>query len=148
MDDRKLLNLFEESELLFEMATVYRNIEDNICITVNPDPNRIGEPYFKLYNHKSYNQASKAIRISFLEPKYIIHNNNRDMRDWFLNNKEKKSLMKYLNLVSDMFNEDLNRKLSVWEKAIYLYNYENGFDKEDDNYLKLDTPIPNYLELK
>lgn len=148
MDDRKLLNLFEKPELLFEMTTVYITIEDNICITVNPDPNRVGEPYFKLYNHKSYNQASKTIRTSFLDPKCIIHTNNHDMEDWFLNNKEKKSLIKYLISISDMFNEDLNRKLSVCEKAIYLYNYKSGFNEGDDNYLRLDTPIPNYLELK
>lgn len=39
---------------LFEMATVLRDTENNICITVNPDSGRIGYPYFKFFNNSDY----------------------------------------------------------------------------------------------
>ena len=38
-------------ELMYEMASVRRDgRNDFILMAINPDSNRVGEPYFKVYN--------------------------------------------------------------------------------------------------
>lgn len=104
---------FIRKDTLQEMATVYRNTEYNICITVNPDPNHIGNPYFKIYNSTSYTSADKGIRISFLKPSYIMHADTK--ASWKLNKKEKQLLISFLLDKSNFYDEQLGRKLTVWE---------------------------------
>lgn len=54
-----------ENELLFEMATVHRDMNENISIAVNPDSKKIGDPYFKFYDSTDYTKAKRVIRIFF-----------------------------------------------------------------------------------
>lgn len=132
---------------IMEMATVYRSDDDNFFIAVNPDGKHIGDAYFKFYNHKSYLSATKVIRISFLEPKYIFHTNEDGKEDWILGRREKEKLMKYLPMESNLYCKELERYYTVWEKAIYLYNYEFGYSEKDKEYLPLNIKIPNYNNL-
>lgn len=41
----------EASYELDAMATIYRDVKGRFSIAVNPDPNRQGDEYFKLYNN-------------------------------------------------------------------------------------------------
>ena len=55
--------------------------------------------------------------------------------------------MKYLPMESNLYCKELERYYTVWEKAIYLYNYEFGYSEKDKEYLPLNIKIPNYNKL-
>lgn len=55
-------------ENLPEFATVYRAEPEHFCFVINPD--RIGRNYFKLYNHRFLEEATKMARICFFDASY------------------------------------------------------------------------------
>lgn len=137
-------------EMLLEFATVCTNTEEKMKIIVSYDENRVGEPYFKVFNSSSYTKATKIARISFLEPKYIVHNMNYGMENWILNSKEKQNLITMLTTEVD--------GISNWKFAILQYNLENNIQRDEQlklsnediikrNGLPLNTPIPDYSKL-
>ena len=147
------------SEYLAEMATVHRDLENNITVCVNPDRQRRGERYFKFYNASHYEAANKVIRISFDLPQYIYHTNTDGKEDWILNGKEKKELIEILLSQSKKYSG-----YSVWDAAKFDWNnealdemlnsneyiagkYDEKF-KDNLNYIPSTLNCPNYLELK
>ena len=61
-------------ELMYEMASVRRDgRNDFILMAINPDSNRVGEPYFKVYNAGNWRKATKVARLFFFESKLIVH---------------------------------------------------------------------------
>lgn len=150
----------EAGEVLTEFATVARASDLNICAAVNPDNKRnlYGMEYFKVYNHCDPTKASKIARIKFRSPDYVIHRNNKNMKNWILNSKEIKNLMILLNSPCKK-----HPKFSVWQGLILDFNYETGLDYENTKanrenveknekikklqypkYLPIDLKIPNY----
>ena len=135
------------------MANVYRDPKSRFCIEVNPDKQRLGNEYFKLYNARQWKKATKIARISFRKAKYIKHSDIFD--DWVLANKEKKYLVEALQKQASMPYENYTN----WQKAIILHNNEKGLPMEQTlenkladlkypKYLPIDLPMPNYLELE
>lgn len=135
------------------MANVYRDPQSRFCIEVNPDKQRVGNEYFKLYNAKQWKKATKIARIAFRQAKTIKHKDIFD--DWILTNKEKKYLVDALQKHASMPYENYTN----WQKAIILHNNEKGLSMEETlenkvndlkypKYLPIDLPMPNYLELK
>lgn len=55
-------------ENLPEFTTVYRAEPEHFCFVINPD--RIGRNYFKLYNHRFPEEATKMARICFFDASY------------------------------------------------------------------------------
>ena len=53
--------------------------------------------YFKFFNHKSFNSATKVARITFLNPSYIHHKDPYGKQEWELNNEERKDLNEILH---------------------------------------------------
>lgn len=145
-------------ENINEMSTIVLDKKNLMLIQVNPDRGRQGLEYFKIYNSFSESKADKIARISFKEPKYVIHHNNHGKNLWTLNTKEKKSLMLLLQKKSDMLDTEGNI-LTNWEKSIVQFNLEKGLPKEDTEenfvsnqkfpkYLPIDLPMPDYEKLQ
>ena len=112
-----MLRLFIKQPLE-EMATVYSDANYGILVTVNPDPNRVGDPYFKFFNSVSYKSATKAVRIYFKKLGYTYH--RRDGKKlWKMNAKELNILMTILKTKSAV-----DPKYSVWDMAKFYWNNE------------------------
>ena len=151
-------------EPICDMARVCTDMQNNRVIYTDKDKHRIGNPYFKYYNNKSYDSADKMTRISFLRPEYIPPHRTPDGKraDWVLNNAEKKTLIEMLKSDSkEMFYPE-NRYFTNWELAIIRFNNENGFMSteetvayirdENDNEpivdkLPFNLPMPDYMLL-
>ena len=162
---------YEVHEPVYAMANVFISRELGMTIQVNPDLSHVGLPYFKVYNHYSQQKATKIARISMEYPRYILHRGRDGKEDWFLNNKEKKILMKVLQNPSKFMVVGYKR-ITVWQAIILFYNSEKlnvepslsmectQENREDfirtysedypflDTVLPIDLPMPNYLLLK
>lgn len=128
-------------EILTEFATIYRERNFNMCIAVNPDRKRNlkGMEYFKLYNSTDPTRATKIARIKFRQADYVIHKNNGGKKNWILNAKERRQLVKMLNFPSSYVFSGGDR---VWDEMIYRFNNEAGIEALPKN-----LPIPNYNNL-
>lgn len=117
----------EPSEELFEMATIYPKNRSNhsIVLAVNPDSNKIGSPYFKLYigGSPKEGKATGVASIEFLHPKLIKNHKGNIPSILLLNSSEKKELVQYLTEFSQYF-----PKYTVWNTLKYFWNVEYGFD--------------------
>ena len=144
-------------ERLDEMSTIVMDKKNSVLVQVNPDMGRMGLEYFKFFNSFSEGKATRIARISFRDPRYVIHHNNRGKDNWILNSKEKRMLVALLQQKSDMINCEGN-VLTNWEKSIVQFNLEKGLPKEDTeenfvnnpkypNYLPIDLPMPDYYKL-
>lgn len=120
-----------------KLSTMYRERKFNMCIAVNPDRNRNlkGMEYFKIYNSIDPTKATKVARIKFREANYVIHKNKGGKKNWVLNSKERKHLVKMLNSLSD--------KGEVWNEIIYHFNNKAGEKILEENLL-----IPEYRSLR
>ena len=145
----------ESGEFLHEFATVARDSNLNMSVAVNPDRNLKNIEYFKVYNHAKPQRATKIARIQFRCPEYIIHNNNRKLKNWTLTSDDKTSLLKLLNSESK---KDIIPQITVWQSLIISFNYEMGLDTADTlknkykklvypDFLPIDLPIPDYRKL-
>lgn len=126
------------------MATVIKTPSMSICTT--DDEDHIGEPYFKVYTGTQYRNAEKMCRISFLEPRYIkTHSNNNGAKEWVLNSKERKLLIKLLKDKVGQFKSN-SEKMTGWEYAISQFNNEKGCQQEKTE--KLIMKNPKYMQGK
>ena len=141
-----------KGEMLEAMALTYIDRYNNCSMHVNA----------------SWTKATKLCRISFREPKYIIHINSHKVDDWLLTKKEQKFLMTTLWSDSKKY-----KGHSVWQALIIDYNIERyDLDLEECERISLnfkrkfslksqlseyeeiqlmalpiDLPMPNYLKL-
>ena len=145
--------LSREAEPLGEMASV--GSTDNpigLKVQVNPDPNRSGNPYFKVYSSKIPKAGQdKVARLHFLDDGMEYHKDG--FKDWILTTSEIKMIKSFLNK-----NHHREKEYTNWEMTKWLWNLEYGFfsDEQIDDYMngKLDniqhpsyvpstTPIPD-----
>lgn len=149
------------SEILFEMASVRPkegNTKFGVLLAVNPDLNKIGDCYFKMYNSNSYITATGVWRICFSEPKLIKEHSGKIKSLSTINLKYKKILIEYLNSPGAYSGR------TVWDSLKWNWNNEHdlcfeGYEpyfngqldeqnKNNKNYLPSTLEIPNYNELK
>lgn len=102
------------AESVYAMSNVYTNFTYGFSFQVNPTESRVGEHYFKVYNHPSMTAADKVARISFDEPRYIIHKDSKGKQPWVLDSISKKAIIDLLSKNSH----------SVWKKLIANFNRE------------------------
>lgn len=145
----------EASYELDAMATIYRDDRGRFSIAVNPDPNRIGDEYFKLYNNARKSAATKVARIMFKLAKYVHRTNYDGKGDWVLNSGERKYLVEALKKrAKHPYQEYTN-----WQKAILLFNDEKDLDQDKTlenllpnpkypNYLPFNLEMPDYTKLE
>lgn len=139
----------EASETLFEIATVFpkNNEKYSIVLAINPDVNRLGDPYFKMYDGKLFSKAEHVTRIKFKSPEIVKEHAGIIKSKTKLNNQEIKELILYLNDLNRTF-----RKYTNWDVLKYLWNTERGFNVGDiDDYTSgvFDDEFknnPSYLE--
>lgn len=150
-----MIKLFVE-EFLEEMATIYKSKEYGVCVAVNPDSGRSGNPYFKFFNDSDFRKATNIVRILFKEPDYVVHKDGKKL--WKLNTKEKKLLISILQKESKQYKGYTN-----WEAAKFNWNYEyleemidieeyyNGdYDEmysDNPGYIKSTLKMPDYTKL-
>ena len=143
-------------EYLEEMATIYKSKEYGVCVAVNPDSGRSGNPYFKFFNNSDFRKANKIIRILFKKPDYVVHKDGKQL--WKLNTKERKLLIQILKMESDSY-----EGISNWNAAKYDWNreyleeslnirkYFNGdYDelyKDNPGYVPSTLKMPDYSKL-
>lgn len=126
------------------MATIIKT--PSMTLITSDDKNHIGEPYFKVFTGSDYNKAEKMCRISFLEPRYIkSHSNNNCAKNWILNSKERKQLIKLLTNTIGYF-KSTGEKMTGWEHAIVQFNGEKGCTQEKTE--KLIMKNPKYMQGK
>ncbi len=166
---RYIKNVEEHLELepIVSMARVGLDDSAKMLYYVNPDDRRVGDPYFKVYNNISHRIATEIARISFLEPRYIVHRDEAGKQPWKLNSSEKKKMINFLSKKSGFLN------LTFWQYTMYHWDNEYGFlhnqfdttrynnileayadgfyDTEENlnhpSYLRSDLQMPDYMQL-
>lgn len=147
------------AEPIESMATIYIRRNPNYFVQVNPDHNRLGNEYFKVYGEGStWYSAKKMNRISFWKPEYVEHSYG-GKEPWFLNTKEKRTLIKHLKEKSGVLSADGSFEYTHWQYMIVQFNLELGFTEGETEanllntpaynkrYLPFNLPMPDYLEL-
>ena len=123
-----------------------------MTIEYNPDKNRIGDDYFKVYQGtklkmKGDEQTPRA-RISFFSPSYVTHYAGSSEPKWEMDTKARENLMALLQEPNPDYPTRTN-----WNQLIKSYNvarqeaYLPGRDK-NVVFLRNQLKIPNYLDLK
>lgn len=152
----------ENDDLLCEMALIGRICDKHnvpkYALVVDECNTYIGNPYFKIFNSSNRGNATEVARISFLEPKILVHKGLPQM-------KITKSIAKLINDFLAAKNKR-NKHRTNWQEAIAYYNDYNGrvdnvdvdfdeltqevIDKNPELFkycLPIDLPIPDYTEL-
>ena len=114
-------------EPLDAMATVGRDYSVPMVVTVNPDPRRVGNEYFKIFNSDTFVGADKVARILFRKAEYVTHKDSK--KPWILNSKEKRALVNFLKSKSDKIGLT---DYTNWQVAILQFNEEKGLDQKKD----------------
>lgn len=131
-------------------ANVHFDTEHNMALQIHRNEGG-KEGYFKLYNHRDIQKASKVARIHFKSPTYEKHVNWEEKKEWTLNVRERAHLMRMLR--SKTIGE-----YTVWQMLILAYNQEGhlnyaetlqnfSHDPMYPNHLPIDLPIPDYSQL-
>lgn len=155
MQELEVFKIDEElmyEELMYEMANVRRDRRDDfLLMAINPDPNRIGDPYFKVYDADSWRKATKVARLSFFEPKLIIHTGG-NVRPW------KKLTKRDIEDIEDYLDSPARGDIgvTVWDKLKYEWNDEYGFymksissylnGEYDEEYENEPSYVPSYID--
>ena len=135
-----------EVEPLGEMATVADSDRPvGLSIQVNPDPDRIGNPYFKVYNTAVPKiKESRVARLHFLDSGMEYHQDK--FMDWIPTKKEIKSIKDLLSQKHLVYN------YTNWQVACFLWNqeYHLFMQKDIDDYMNglLDEKLsihPSYV---
>lgn len=150
--------IIKENGIILEKSILVNN-KDNYQIQLSFDDSRnLGEGagYFKFIPSTNYN-AVKEARIYFGKCDYTYHNGKQS---YHLDRSEKKSLMK---LLSTPINKTVGNLVLVnnWQYLIYEYNFTLNFKiheiekyayADNDvtlprNFIRLNLPMPNYMNL-
>lgn len=107
----------------------------------------VGDPYFKYYYSQNTDKNNQTLlRISFLEPRFIVHYNMKDAWPRF-NSSDKKELMDKLNklIYSKHFP---NKKQRVWDIMLYQLALELSLIGTNVRYDDIKNwEIPDYTKL-
>lgn len=151
-------------EYLDEMAKIktagnFRN-DFSILLVANPDKNRIGNPYFKVYNNIDYSKATKVARLSFIRPELITgHSERNGKKEWILKDisiTNREEIVRYLKSPSGR-----NPNVSVWTDIRYEWNniknyvsdikaytegkYDTPENLNNEDYVPYNLQIPDYI---
>lgn len=110
------------NEYLDGNDVVDRFYDINTSIFVCPPLKDYGIYYFKYYNNALHFESTKVARISLLEPKYIIPEDNyKDI--WILSDEEISELITKLKSMA-ILRGDNYPGCTVWEAIIQSYIYD------------------------
>ena len=165
-----MVKWIRDTEAIFGMARVGSvDTKPSLTVAVNPDTNRIGDPYLKCYNASRYDTADCVTRLSFYAPKKVFHRNRDGKKEWILNSDDKDAICEFLDSPSKDYSND---KITYWLVSLYSWNNEcsllNGefpeqystkieafidgfYDKENrdnPNYVPSTTLRPDYTQVR
>ncbi len=139
-------------ELMYGTASVRRNIQnDFMLITINPHPNLIKTPYFKVYDADNWRKATKVARLTFFEPKWIGHTGGH-IPPWIILTEQD------IQNIEDYFKSPSRDTpgAKVWDVLKYRWNDEYGFymrsfadyirGEYDEEYKDDPSYVPSYLD--
>ena len=142
---------------LGEMSSIGSSEKPAMSLWINPDPGRIGNPYFNVYDTESPKKGTSHVcRLHFFDSGMEYHQDG--YLDWILTNKDIKKIKTFLmedNFdIPDYSNWDMCKFL--WNVEYHLfprrlrYDYFAGkFDeqfKDHPSYVPSTTPIPDTWE--
>lgn len=139
-------SIMESMNFIIE-ATVYEDSKNNMRVFVAPSTSRkFGKKaYFKVYNHKTQDKATKVARICFYKAAYVVHDKDPDgCKTWVLNDSQIKTVIEILN--SRPTNKR-NKYDTVWQELIFRFN-ERVSSLHPDDTISIDLPMPDYTDLK
>lgn len=106
---------------LGEMSSIGSVEKPSMSVWVNPDPGRIGNPYFKVYDSETPKaNKSKVMRLHFFDSGMEYHQDK--YLDWVPKNKELKMVKEFLEEPNDDFKEYSN-----WDICKFMWNVEYHF---------------------
>ena len=107
-----------------EMATIFTNPKVGMTIRVNPDPGRIGNPYFKVYNSaKIKRNETSVVRLHFFDSSMEYHKD--EYLNWVIFSDDVKRIKEILETEKD--------GITYWKKTCWKWNLEyNHFMLADD----------------
>lgn len=117
----KILANAEPIECMASIGTI-RNPK-MMKVQVNPDPSRIGTPYFKVYMGKNAVEADSVARICFESAEYVSHRDSYGCKPCTLNRKERDALISFMRSPRSFG----SRESDNWNLAKYHWNDEYGF---------------------
>ena len=117
-------------EPFFEMATITRDRDNGILISVNPEREHLNIAYFKVYDSDSVNKAKRVARLHFKDSGMEYHKRDRNGKlTWDIKKDTIKEVLRILREESADAPGYTN-----WQYACYRWNYEN--DLIDAGYQK------------
>ena len=153
----------EEDEFLLEMAVVgqirdkSRRFKYNVIVDSESD--RVGEPYFKLFDKPNRIEAKQSLRVSFKEPKAIYHSDG--YKPIPITKKLGEFINDFMRKPNKQFPEYTN-----WQFSIIMFNSQSGrvpsntqfskltqkvIDRNPQKYkfcIPIDLPMPDYTLLQ
>lgn len=108
--------------------------------------------YFKVYNNSIYSKSDKIARIHFFNPNYEYHDNSNIELRWYLNAKEKNTLIELLqklysgNDYIEIAKESKTNNVTNWIKAIYEFN-QRAKSMNKKFIIPYDLIMPDYTKL-
>lgn len=109
-----------------EMATIARDRDEGILISVNPERDRLSIPYFKVYDSDSVDTAKRVVRLHFKDSGMEYHKDPLGKMQWVMNNRDVKNVRKALQKKSKR-----DKPYTYWQMACFQWNYENGLIDDD-----------------
>ena len=104
-----------------EMSAIGSSEKPQLSIWINPDPGRIGNPYFKVYNSETPKpNNTKVMRLHFFDSGMEYHNDK--YLDWVPSNKHIKWVKEFLLEP----HEDVE-SCTNWDMCKFLWNVEYHF---------------------
>jgi hypothetical protein len=127
-----------EVEPLGEMATVGASEKPSLSVQINPDDNRVGNPYFKVYNDELPKKGkTKVCRLHFFDAGMEYHRDK--YLDWIPNSKDIKNILRFL-----MEPHEREKVYTNWQMTKWLWNLEYKFFTPRD----IDRYMNGELDLK
>ena len=154
-------------EPIYCMAQTDQDTKLKLTTWVNPDPNRSGDPYFKIYSDYLKNRATYMARIKFLSPERVYHKSDEGKLEWELNSKIKKNLIRYMNMPSNLYAGNTRWDVTkfLWNNELdlvagnvpkgytskidaYVDGYYDKQNKGNPSYVSSEVEIPDYTLLE
>ena len=120
----------DEELIILQEDVVYDNESENFCIAVDGDGGGYRgyeyDPYIKVYNHKFRMRATKVMRITVKNPRFVYHRNTHGLDDWNINNSMLRTIDDCLSN-SDVWKDivdEINKCIREYKPGSEYQNFE------------------------
>jgi hypothetical protein len=112
---------------------------ESVTVEIHPtiDSNYIHDPYFKVYNARSYRAATAVARLYIKRAQYVKHHSG--MQTERLDRNTRKKLVEALSSI-----DPDNRNHTYWDKMLFVLN---EFLRTHNINIRYTNPMPNYVHI-